>query len=150
MQSSVASDPSNHPSPDKGRENGSETWEEMGDLWKPLNCLVEAANKSKSSKCSMQGDLAKSEAPNSHDNEGPNKSRSKENRQKSKLQDVKNLNNHTPPDSKRPKKLRKVRQKKTQDFGEFRVPPKAVLDAAGAKFERKNHPIWFSLVADGQ
>ncbi|XP_047966934.1 E3 ubiquitin protein ligase DRIP2-like [Salvia hispanica] len=148
-KSSISSDPSNHASPDKGRENGFETLEGKVD-WKPLNCLVEAANRTKSSKFSMQGVVSKSEAPNSHDNEGPNKSRSKENRQKSKLQDVKNLNNHTPPDSKRPKKLRKVRQKKTQDFGEFRVPPKAVLDAAGAKFERKNHPIWFSLVADGQ
>lgn len=149
MQSSVASDPSNHPSPDKGRENGSETWEEMGDLWKPLNCLVEAANRSKSSKCSMQGDLAKSEAPNSHDNEGsPNKSRSKENRQKPKVQDVKNFNDHIPPDSGRPKKFRKARQKKAQEFAEFRLPPKVVL-GAGAKFDHKNHPIWFSLVSDG-
>ncbi|KAG6403028.1 hypothetical protein SASPL_135243 [Salvia splendens] len=147
--SSIASDPSNHASPDKGRENGFETLEGKVD-WKPLNCLVEAANRTKSSKFSMQGVVSKSEAPNSHDNEGPNKSRSKENRQKSKLQDVKNLNNYTPPDSERPKKLRKVRQNKTQDFGEFRVPPQAVLDAAGAKFDRKNHPIWFSLVADGQ
>ncbi|XP_042006669.1 E3 ubiquitin protein ligase DRIP2-like [Salvia splendens] len=149
-QSSVASDPSNHPSPDKGRENGSETWEEMGDLWKPLNCLVEAANRSKSSKCNMQGDLAKSEAPNSHDNEGPpNKSRSKENRQKPKVQDFKNFNDHIPPDSGRPKKFRKARQKKAQEFAEFRLPPQVVL-GAGAKFDRKNHPIWFSLVSDGQ
>ncbi|KAG6400852.1 hypothetical protein SASPL_137696 [Salvia splendens] len=149
LQSSIASDPSKHPSPDKGRENGSETLEGKVD-WKPLKCLVEAANMSKSSEFSMQGVVSKSEAPNSHDNEGPNKSRSKENRQKSKLQDVKNFNNHTPPDSVRPKKLRKVRQKKTQDFGEFRVPPQVVLDAAGAKLDHKNHPIWFSLVADGQ
>ncbi|XP_042015736.1 E3 ubiquitin protein ligase DRIP2-like [Salvia splendens] len=148
-KSSIASDPSKHPSPDKGRENGSETLEGKVD-WKPLKCLVEAANMSKSSEFSMQGVVSKSEAPNSHDNEGPNKSRSKENRQKSKLQDVKNFNNHTPPDSVRPKKLRKVRQKKTQDFGEFRVPPQVVLDAAGAKLDHKNHPIWFSLVADGQ
>ncbi|KAL1539695.1 RING-type E3 ubiquitin transferase [Salvia divinorum] len=148
-KSSIASVPSDHPSPDKGRENGSETLEVKVD-WKPLNCLVEAANRSKSSKLSMQGVVSKSEAPNSHDNEGPNNSRSKENRQKSKLQDVKNFNNHTPPDSERPKKLRKIRPKKTQDFGVSRAPPQVVLDAAGAKFGCKNHPIWFSLVADGQ
>lgn len=151
MQSSAASDPSNHPSPDKGKENESETWEGKVDLWKPLNCLVEAANRSKSSKFNIQGSVAKSEAPNSQDNEGlPNKSRNKENRQKSKVQDVKNFSDNTPADSERPKKFRKVRQKKAQDFGEFRVPPQVVLDAAGAKFDRKTYPIWFSLVSDGQ
>lgn len=150
-QSSASSEPSNHPSPGKGRDNGSETWEGKVDLWKPLNCLVEAANRSKSSKFSIQGSVAKSGAPNSHDNERiPNKSKSKENRQKSKVQDDKNSSDHTPPDSERPKKLRKVRQKKAQTFGEFRVPPQVVLDAAGAKFDRKNYPIWFSLVSDGQ
>ncbi|KAH6766783.1 DREB2A-interacting protein 2 [Perilla frutescens var. hirtella] len=150
-QNSAASEPSNHPSPDKGRDNGSQTWEGKVDLWKPLNCLVEAANRSKSSKFSIQGSVAKSEAPNSHDNEGiPNKSKSKENRQKSKVQDDKNCSDHTPPDSERPIKLRRVRQKKAQNYGEFRVPPQVVLDAAGAKFDRKNYPIWFSLVSDGQ
>lgn len=150
-QSSAASEPSSHPSPDKEREKGSETWEGKVDLWKPLNCLVEAANRSKSSKVSIQGSVAKSEAPNSHGNEGlSSKSKSKENRQKSKVQEDKNCNDHTPPDSERPKKLRRVRQKKAQNMGEFRVPPQVVLDAAGAKFNRKNYPIWFSLVSDGQ
>lgn len=150
VQSSAASEPSNHPSPDKGRDNGSDTWEEKVDLWKPLNCLVEAANRSKSSKFSVQG-FAKSEAKSSHENEGIlNKSKSKENRQKSKVQDVKNFNDHTTPDSERPKKFRKVRQKKAQEYGEFRVPPQRVLDAAGVTLDSKNYPIWFSLVSDGQ
>ncbi|KAH6755420.1 DREB2A-interacting protein 2 [Perilla frutescens var. hirtella] len=150
-QNSAASEPSNHPSPDKGRDHGSETWEGKVDLWKPLNCLVEAANRSKSSKLSIQGSVAKSEAPNSHDNEGiPNKSKLKENKQKSKGQDDKHCSDHTPPDSERPKKLRRVRQKKAENFGEFGLLPQVVLDAAGAKFDRKNYPIWFSLVSDGQ
>lgn len=151
MQSSAASEPSSHPSPDKGKVNGSDTWEEKVDLWKPLNCLVEAANRSKSSKFSIQGSVAKSEAKSSYDNEELlNKSKSKENRQKSKVQDVKNFNDHTPTDADRPKKFRKVRQKKAQNYGEFRVPPQHVLDAAGATFDSKDYPIWFSLVSDGQ
>ncbi|KAL0389434.1 UNVERIFIED_CONTAM: E3 ubiquitin protein ligase DRIP2 [Sesamum calycinum] len=111
-QNSAASEPSNHPSPDKGRENGSEAWEGKVDLWKPLNCLVEAANRSKSSKFSIQGSIGKSEALHSHDSEGfLNKTKSKD-RQKSKVQDEKNCSDDTPPESERPKKLRRVRQRR--------------------------------------
>ncbi|KAK4418350.1 E3 ubiquitin protein ligase DRIP2 [Sesamum alatum] len=149
-QNSAASEPSNHPSPDKGRENGSGAWEGKVDLWKPLNCLVEAANRSKSSKFSIQGSIGKSDTLHSHDNEGLlNKTKSKD-RQKSKVQDEKNCSDDTPPESERPKKLRRVRQKKARNFGEFRVPPQVVLDAASSKFERRNYPIWFSLVSDEQ
>ncbi|KAK6164560.1 hypothetical protein DH2020_001424 [Rehmannia glutinosa] len=124
-QSSAASEPSNHPNPDKRREDGSGAWEGKVDLWKPLNCLVEAANRSKSSKFGFQGSAAKSEALHSRNNEGL-------------------------LESERPKKLRRIRQKKAQIFGELRIPPQVVLDAASAKFERRNYPIWFSLVLDKQ
>ncbi|KAL0419815.1 UNVERIFIED_CONTAM: E3 ubiquitin protein ligase DRIP2 [Sesamum radiatum] len=50
----------------------------------------------------------------------------------------------------KPKKLRRVRQKKARNFGEFRVPPQVVLDASSSKSDRKNYPIWFSLVSDEQ
>ncbi|KAH6764985.1 protein phosphatase 2A subunit A3 [Perilla frutescens var. hirtella] len=120
------------------------------DLGKPLNCLVEVpktVNGSKSSKFSIQGSVAESEALNSHDNGGiPNKSKSKENIQKSEVQDEKNCRDHTPPDLERPIKLRRVRQKKARRNGEFGVPPQVALNAAGAKFDLKNYPIWFSLV----
>lgn len=150
LQNSAASEPSNHPSPDKGRDNGSEAWEGKVDLWKPLNCLVEAANRSKSSKFSIPGPIAKSEALHSHDNEGLLSKTKNKDRQKSKVQDEKNCSDDTPPESERPKKLRRVRQKKARNFGEFRVPPQVVLDAANAKFDRRNYPIWFSLVSDEQ
>ncbi|KAI3460934.1 hypothetical protein Pfo_017597 [Paulownia fortunei] len=133
-QNSAASEPSNHPSPDKGRENRSEHWEGKVDLWKPLTCLVEAANRSKSSKFSR---LAKSEEQYSYDNEGLlSKTKNKEHRKKSKVKDEKNCSDHTPPESERPKK--------TQGF------PQDVLDAASAKFDRRNYPIWFSLVASDE
>ncbi|KAK6141594.1 hypothetical protein DH2020_024662 [Rehmannia glutinosa] len=150
-QSSAASEPSNHPNPDKRREDGSEAWEGKVDLWKPLNCLVEAANRSKSSKFGFQGSATKSEALHSRNNEGLlGKPKNREHRQKSKVQDEKNFSDHTPPESERPKKLRRIRQKKARNFGEFRIPPQVVLDAASAKFERRNYPIWFSLVSDKQ
>ncbi|KAG8389262.1 hypothetical protein BUALT_Bualt02G0210700 [Buddleja alternifolia] len=149
-QNSAGSVPSHNRSPDKGREKGSEPWEGKVDLWKPLNCLVEAANRSKSSKFSTQGSVAKSEARLSHDNEGIlSKSKNKEYRQKSKVQDEKNYSDHT-PESDRPKKLRKIRQKKARNFGAFRIPPQVLLDASSAKFDRRNYPIWFSLVASDE
>ncbi|KAK6141604.1 hypothetical protein DH2020_024639 [Rehmannia glutinosa] len=106
-QSSAASEPSNHPNPDKRREDGSEAWE----------------GKSKSSKFGFQGSAAKSEALHSRNNEGLlGKPKNREHRQKSKVQDEKNFSDHTPPESERPKKLRRIRQKKTRNFGEFRIP----------------------------
>lgn len=151
LQNSAASEPSNHPSSDKGRESSSGAWEGKVDLWKPLNCLVEAANRSKSSKFGVQGSLSKSEALHSHDNEGLlNKTKTKEHRQKSKAQDEKNSSDRAPPESERPKKFRKIRQKKARNSGEFRAPPQVVLDSASAKLDRRNYPIWFSLVSDKQ
>ncbi|CAI9774374.1 unnamed protein product [Fraxinus pennsylvanica] len=140
--------PSSHSTPDNGRESGSEPREGKVDPWKPLNCLVEAANRSKSSKFTSQGSAAKSEALQSQDNEGHvRKTKSKEHGQKSILQDGKNSSERSPPDSVKPKKLRKIRQKKAQNSGEFSTSPQTVLDAISIKRERRNNPIWFSLVA---
>ncbi|XP_073300191.1 E3 ubiquitin protein ligase DRIP2-like isoform X2 [Primulina huaijiensis] len=146
-QNHTAAEPSNHPNSDKGRENDSELWEGKLDLWKPLTCLVEAASRSKSSKFTTQGSVAKSE---SHDNErNLAKTKHKENRPKSKVQ-AENSTVHTAQESERPDKLRRGRQKKKgEKLGEFRVPPPVVLDAACAKFDR-NSPIWFSLVASDE
>ncbi|KAG8370756.1 hypothetical protein BUALT_Bualt13G0016600 [Buddleja alternifolia] len=147
-QKSAAREPSNRPSPDKGRENGSEAWGRNVDIWKPLTCLVEAANRSKSSKLSAQGSV---EELHSYENEGLlSKTKNKENRQKSKLKDEKNCSDHAPSESERPKKLRKIRAKKAQQFGEVRVSPQDVLDATDAKFDKRDHPIWFSLVASDE
>ncbi|KAH6823037.1 DREB2A-interacting protein 2 [Perilla frutescens var. hirtella] len=148
-QNSSAGEPSNH-SPDKEREHDSEHWEGKVDLWKPLTCLVEAANRSKSSKFNTQDSHAKSEEHNPYEKEAPiRKTKHKEQRKKSKVKDEKHSSDHTPLETERPKKLRKVRQK-AQNFGNFRVPPQVVLDAANAKFDRKNYPIWFSLVASNE
>ncbi|KAG8370757.1 hypothetical protein BUALT_Bualt13G0016700 [Buddleja alternifolia] len=113
-QKSAAREPSNRPSPDKGREN---------------------ANRSKSSKLSAQGSV---EELHSYENEGLlSKTKNKENRQKSKLKDEKNCSDHAPSESERPKKLRKIRAKKAQQFGEVRVSPQDVLDATDAKFDKE-------------
>ncbi|KAL0418667.1 UNVERIFIED_CONTAM: hypothetical protein Sradi_1280200, partial [Sesamum radiatum] len=89
-QNSAAGEPSNQPNSDRGRGNAPDYWEGKVDLWKPLTCLVEAANRSKSSKFSTQGTLAKSEEQLSYENEGlPRKTKNKEQRKKSKVKDEK-------------------------------------------------------------
>ncbi|CAA2975706.1 E3 ubiquitin protein ligase DRIP2-like isoform X2 [Olea europaea var. sylvestris] len=147
-KNSTTVQPSSHATPDSGRECGSVPWEGKGDPWKPLNCLVEAANRSKSSKFTSHGSAAKSEAVGSQDSEGHvRKTKSKEHGQKSILQDGKNSGDRSPLESVKPKKMRKIRQKKAQSSREFRISPQAVLDAISTKGERRNNPIWFSLVA---
>ncbi|XP_051120495.1 E3 ubiquitin protein ligase DRIP2-like isoform X2 [Andrographis paniculata] len=101
-QKAATGEPSNNPTPDKGKENGSEH---------------------------RDGN------------------RFKEPKKKAKVKDEKNRS--PPPESERPKKVRKPRQK-AQDFGELRIPPQAVLDAASAELGKRNCPIWFSLVASDE
>ncbi|CAA0828046.1 E3 ubiquitin protein ligase DRIP2 [Striga hermonthica] len=145
-QCSASGEPSNRHSPDMKREDQSGAWEEgKVDLWKPLNCLVEAASRTKPLKLNAQGPSGKSEA---RESEGQvSKSKSREHRQKAKAQEE-NAEDHTPPEPGRPKKMRRARQKKAQNYGESMVSPQAVLDAASTKSERKSCPIWFSLVSD--
>ncbi|KAL2535730.1 E3 ubiquitin protein ligase DRIP2-like [Forsythia ovata] len=120
-------------SPDEGRENGSEAWKGKVDLWKPLNCLVEAANRSKSSQLIPQGSVAKSQSIHSRDNEGLiRKTKNKEPGTKSKVQHDKNGKERDHGESEKPKKLRRIQQKKAHNFGELRIAPQDVLNAATA------------------
>ncbi|XP_060181010.1 E3 ubiquitin protein ligase DRIP2-like isoform X3 [Lycium barbarum] len=144
---SSSAEPSIHPTPDKETENGSQQWEGKVDLWKPLNCLVEAANRSKSSRFASQGSTAKLEGLHSHDREGHvRKTKVKEHGQKLKIKDGNN-GDPAPPEFDKPKKSRRIRQKKASAFGEFNISPKTVLDATTSGCERRIYPIWFSLVA---
>ncbi|KAM3326108.1 E3 ubiquitin protein ligase DRIP2 [Capsicum chacoense] len=144
---SSSTEPSSNPTPDKETENGSEQWDGKVDLWKPLNCLVEAANRSKSSRFTSQGSTAKSEGLYSHDREGHvRKTKVKQNGQKSKIKDDNN-GDPAPPDFDKPKKSRRICKKKASAFGEFNISPQTVLDGTTARCERRIYPIWFSLAA---
>ncbi|CAA3014209.1 E3 ubiquitin ligase DRIP2-like [Olea europaea subsp. europaea] len=135
-------------SPDEGRESGSEPWKGKVDLWKPLNCLVEAANRSKSSLLAPQGSVAKLESIHSHDNKGiVRKTKNKEPGTKSKVQHDKIGKDRDHGQSEKPKKMRRIQQKKAHYFGEFRIEPQNLLNAAFAICEKRNNPIWFSLIA---
>ncbi|CAK9179289.1 unnamed protein product [Ilex paraguariensis] len=147
-QNSFTAEPSSHPVPDKATGNCEVAWEGKADLWKPLTCLVEVANRSKSSKFTSQGSAAKLEPLHALDSEGHVcKTKVKGHGQKLKVQDDKVITDPTPPESEKHIKFRRIRQKKAACFGESGVSPQDALDAASAKHERRLYPIWFSLVA---
>ena len=131
MQSSLSAEPS-QPFSSKERENGAEARDGKSDLWKPLNCLVEVANRTKSLKSNARGSENKNE-----------------NKHKSKTEDEKNADHQVSPENVKPKRLRRVRQKREDSVGESCISHQAVLDAATAtgKLEKRIGPIWFSLVA---
>lgn len=150
MQNSSNAETSSRLEPEKGAENGAETREGKVDLWRPLNFLVEVANRSKSLKYNTsQGSASKSEPQHTSNNsEGYiRKTKVKEHGTKSKVHEEKDSTDLVSPDSVKPKKLRRIRPKKVATSGELGISPQAVLDAACAKGERRIGPIWFSLVA---
>ncbi|KAK6940730.1 hypothetical protein RJ641_030261 [Dillenia turbinata] len=147
-QNSSCAEPSNHIMPKKDPENGVESWEGKVDLWKPLNCLLEAASRSKSFKFNPPGSATKLEPTHVPDGEASVfKRKGKEQGHKSRLQDERKSASPISPESVKPKKLRRIHRSRTAALGKSGVPPQTVLDASMAKREKKCGPIWFSLVA---
>ncbi|KAL3367550.1 hypothetical protein AABB24_012002 [Solanum stoloniferum] len=147
-QNSSSAELFGQPTPDNETENGMDLWEGQVDLWKPLNCLVEAANRSKSAKFTSPGSTAKSEYLHSLDNEAHvRKTKVKKHGLETKVQDNKNNSGPAHLGSDKPKKMRRNSQKKASESGGFSISPQTVLDAIATKCERRNNSIWFSLVA---
>ncbi|KAI3676436.1 hypothetical protein L1987_86045 [Smallanthus sonchifolius] len=147
-QNSSSAEPSDRPQSDEAKENG-QPWDGKVD-WKPLNDLVEAANRSKSAKLVSQGPIPKSEPSYTikHDKIVP-KSKGKDPLQRSKVQDDHHDEADDAIESLKPKKLRRNRKKKDGGLGDFGVTTnQAMADAGGnnGARERKTYPIWFQLV----
>lgn len=139
---------SNQSSQTKEADNGVEPWDAKLDLWKPLNCLVEVASRSKSFKCSAQGSDSKLEPMQINENDSQVlKSKIKENKRKAKVETEKVDTDPISLNTDKPNKSRKVRRKKEPPFGEPGISPQAVLDANSATFKRRTGPLWFALVA---
>lgn len=136
MQKSSTPEPSSDPSPDNETKNG------KVDLWKPLNYLVEVANRSKSSKFTSQGSNAKSEPQHAQKSEGhARKPKGKDQLKRSKFQDENGQSDVDVTKSAKPKKIRKNRKNKAGS--------QAVLDdddADNDAREKRINPIWFRLV----
>lgn len=135
MQNSPTSEPSGDPSPEKETKNG------KVDLWKPLNYLVEVANRSKSSKFTPQGSNVKSELQHTPKSVGySRKPKGKDNLKLPKFQDENERSDVDVTESAKPKKIRKYRKNKAGS--------QAVIDAdaINAACEKRINPIWFHLV----
>ncbi|THU46902.1 hypothetical protein C4D60_Mb09t09810 [Musa balbisiana] len=123
---------------------GGESYQDKTELWKPLNCLVEAANSTKSFKSSPQSAVIKSERINNPDVEtNINKTRNKEHLHKSKVQDEKNNSIQTPSVTAKARRLQGVNRKRK----DLSSSAHALFDAASAQCDRRICPIWFQLLA---
>uniref|UniRef100_A0A6P4A6Q8 E3 ubiquitin protein ligase DRIP2 isoform X1 n=1 Tax=Ziziphus jujuba TaxID=326968 RepID=A0A6P4A6Q8_ZIZJJ len=146
-QNSFPAEPSHH-MPNKETENGAEPCEGKLDLWKPLNCLVEVANRTKSFKPNSQAPDNKVETKKVVDHEPQvRRLKKKENRCKSKVEDEKNTIDPMGSETVKPKKLHRVCRKREAAFGESRFTLKTMLEAASTRRENRIGPIWLSLVA---
>ncbi|XP_047326850.1 E3 ubiquitin protein ligase DRIP2-like [Impatiens glandulifera] len=120
---------------EKETENSAESREVKVDLWKSLNCLVEAANRTKFS--NYQESTDKTEPLYIHNNNDGQSWRSKA---KFKVPD-----DPVSLDSVQPKKLRRIQPKKAA------ASARDMLDSISGTVERRNSPIWFSLMpAEGR
>ncbi|KAL8115135.1 hypothetical protein AgCh_021819 [Apium graveolens] len=144
-QISTTVEPSTNPIQHKDTQNGvhEREGEEKIDLWKPLNCLVEVANRSKSSKFTLQGSSTRSEATS---NQPKIEGTSRKTKQGSKVQDGQDSCHLDPFESLNLKKTRNMRHKKN-NFDESGVSPQAVLEDTSTRCERIKNPIWCALVA---
>lgn len=143
MQSSSAKS-SNDQIRDEHLENNNEGREGKVDLWKPLNTLVEAANRSKFSKSNLQGHShPKADPSNSEDTDvDTNKTRTEENGQRAELQDDKS----GIPSVQGPTKRKRLRPSNRNRCASAESLSSQVV-AYEARRNWKDGPIWFSLVA---
>ncbi|KAI8546088.1 hypothetical protein RHMOL_Rhmol07G0089100 [Rhododendron molle] len=136
-----------HQLPNKDKEKDPGVWKGNVDQWKPLNCLVEAANRTKSSKHNLQYSAANAldsavHVPNSAIHVP--KIKIKEHKHKLKLKDDQSKILSLLGLVKR-RRLAVVDQKNT--VGRSSASAQAMLDVHGGKKNRGKCPIWFSLVA---
>ncbi|KAB2621425.1 E3 ubiquitin protein ligase DRIP2-like [Pyrus ussuriensis x Pyrus communis] len=131
----------------------SNSTEGKADLWTPLNCLVEAANRTKSSKPNSQGLHAKSDPINSLDSELYMSQIKAEGELPNALDCIRNA--YTPK-TKKKEADQKARGKKTVRNRGIRTKQGSCIrgikclnstyaSTCGAKY--RNVPVWFSLVA---
>ncbi|KAK3043482.1 hypothetical protein RJ639_002061 [Escallonia herrerae] len=149
---SYAGESSKRKMPKRSTENNGKLLEGMTDLWEPLNCLIDAAGATKSSKSSSEGFISKP-APsgvNEFEVYMP-KAQGKEHEYKSKIHgmdnNVKKGPKCAPSVPVKPTKMHSGRRKKAVAPEGFRVPAQAVVGPANCNYEKRVYPIWLSLVA---
>ena len=109
------------------------------ELWRPLNCLVEAANRTKSFRSSLQSSAVKREQLNGSPSSTIGKP--KEHLKKPKMEDDKKDAPVTPV------RLNKKLQGTGRRRRGLRAPADVIPDGAVTQNGKRFSSIWFSLVA---
>ncbi|KAJ0093593.1 hypothetical protein Patl1_25235 [Pistacia atlantica] len=145
MQISSAAETSNQRTADKDTEENTDTLDGKADLWKPLNFLVEAASKTKSSKSNSRASVVKTAFTNANDNERLLKAKVKECGNASKGHG--NEKDAIPgPSSSGKSRKTQGRPRKAAASQVFNVSAQSVVDTNN-KYAGRFGPIWLSLVA---
>ncbi|PKA46939.1 E3 ubiquitin protein ligase DRIP2 [Apostasia shenzhenica] len=127
--------------------NGQGSFVNKSELWKPLNCLVEAANRTKGLKSCLQAPVIKSEQTNDPNSENNMfKTKIEDHVSKVEVQDHENNNVSTYPMMPKAKRMHTASRKRK----ELGLSAQAVLDAANATHERRISPVWLSLVSSSE
>ncbi|KAF3456894.1 hypothetical protein FNV43_RR01548 [Rhamnella rubrinervis] len=121
--------------------------EGIADLWKPLNCLVEAASKTKPNKLNSQENFVNPFYPAApHSEAHQPTSKLKEHGYKLKVHGDEKDSTPAPSGSVKRRKVQGVRQRRPAASEGLNVPTQTVVDL-NSKSARRFNPIWFSLVA---
>ncbi|KAI3972858.1 hypothetical protein MKX01_019516 [Papaver californicum] len=126
-------EPSNHQALNKDQENDTESGVAKIHLWKPLNCIVEAANRTKSHKFTIQGSVVKFEPANGSNFEV-------------RFPKTKSSNS-TASEHVKPRKLHKIIRRRSAFSQRGHVTAQTVINVEGTRRDRRTSPIWFTLVA---
>ncbi|KAA8548735.1 hypothetical protein F0562_000419 [Nyssa sinensis] len=156
-QSSSAAESSDQHISNQGTEPSAEPLEGISDLWKPLNCLVEAAGKSKVHDDENGSTPARGKSKVHDDENGSISARGKSKVHDdengsisacgiSKVHDDENGSTPAPSILAKSKKTQGDRQKSAVASEGPSIPAQAVVDAASTRWRRRVIPIWFTLV----
>lgn len=117
---------------------------DKAELWKPLNCLVEAANRTKTVKSIPQSPAPNAEPINGNASEAsPHNIKAKEKAQSSNTGEDENGNAPISAGKVKMGRMNAISRKRRA----LRTSAQALVDASAAKRERRTCPIWLSLVA---
>ena len=117
------------------------------DLWQPLNCLVEAASKTKPNKPNSQENFVYPIYPTAPQSEARQPtSKLTEHGYKPKVHGDEKDSTPAPSGSVKRRKVQGVRQRRPAASEGLNVPTQTVVDL-NSKSARRFNPIWFSLVA---
>ena len=121
-------------------------------MWKPLNCLIEAATKKRSDKSGAQEIIVQIKKLDAQEEEAQAlKTSIKEHGDKSKVIGEESKSTSSPSGLVKPRRLQAMRQKRAAPapFEGFNIPAQAAVDA-NSKCDRIFSHIWFSLVASDE